>query len=118
MRQYFRIFAVIAGVTLLFPCLCYSDSTLIENPSNSHWYLRVETKIYWHDAKDYCEAQGGYLATLTSQQENDFVYNQLCSPGHNYCLGGTDENTEGQWEWITGEPWEFTNWAPGQPDND
>ena len=31
-------------------------------------------------------------------------------------LGGTDENVEGQWEWVTGEPWVFTKWLTGQPD--
>jgi len=36
---------------------------------------------------------------------------------HAYYLGGTDEKTEGVWEWITNEVWNFTKWSPNQPDN-
>ena len=32
-------------------------------------------------------------------------------------IGATDEVQEGVWEWVTGEPWVYTYWAPGQPDN-
>jgi beta-lactam-binding protein with PASTA domain len=32
-------------------------------------------------------------------------------------LGGTDAASEGNWEWVTGEPWGYTNWLAGQPDN-
>ncbi len=21
------------------------------------------------------------------------------------------------WEWVTGEPWDYTNWAPGEPND-
>ena len=31
--------------------------------------------------------------------------------------GFTDENIEGNWEWITGEPVTFTNWENGEPNN-
>ena len=32
-------------------------------------------------------------------------------------LGGTDENTEGQWEWISGESWTIDFWKDGEPNN-
>jgi cell division protein FtsB len=32
-------------------------------------------------------------------------------------LGGTDEKSEGVWEWITGEAWKFTKWAANEPNN-
>ncbi len=35
----------------------------------------------------------------------------------NIWLGGTDAGSQGNWHWVTGEPWSYTNWAPGQPDN-
>ena len=32
------------------------------------------------------------------------------------CLaGGTDETIEGNWQWITGEAWSYTNWNAGEP---
>jgi hypothetical protein len=32
-------------------------------------------------------------------------------------LGGTDEGSEGNWRWITGEPWGYNRWTPGNPNN-
>jgi len=56
--------------------------------------------------------------TITSQVESDFVYGLLQSCNKNwYYIGGTDEGVRGQWQWVTGESWEFTNWAPGEPNN-
>ena len=91
--------------------------TLIQNPKNSHWYKRNANTMDWEAAKSYCEAFGGYLATITSQDENNFVYFNLAKNENAYQLGATDSETEGIWRWVTDEPWDFTNWSPGQPDN-
>lgn len=39
--------------------------------------------------------------------------------GQNLWLGGSDSVNEGDWKWITGENWDYTNWAleRGQPDD-
>ncbi len=71
------------------------------------------------------------LATLTSAEENDFVFNGIDCPdywaidgaGNNEGpnLGGFqfDKNSEpaGDWAWATGETWSYTNWTPGEPNN-
>ena len=73
----------------------------------------------WHDAKAHCESLSGYLATLTSQAEHDFVYDNLGvdAPYWMVWLGATDEVQEGVWEWVTGEAWDFTYWDSGEPLN-
>jgi hypothetical protein len=90
----------------------------IQNPDNGHWYQRFDNFMTWHDAKAHCESMDGYLATITSQQENDFVFDNLVYPIGDTCwLGGTDEDVEGVWQWVTGEAWEYSNWEPGEPNN-
>ena len=68
----------------------------------------------------FAKDNGGIIlaARFTSQQENDFVYQNVALQGVDIWLGGTDADSEGNWEWVTGEPWSYTNWYPGQPDND
>lgn len=81
-------------------------------------YKLIDTKMTWNDSKAYCESNGGYPATITSEDENLFVYDNLTKTSGYYCwYGGTDKNAEGTWEWITGEPWDYTDWLPGQPDD-
>lgn len=71
----------------------------------------------WAQAKVDAEARGGHLATITSEQEWNTVVSLFGNNLLGVFLGGTDEQQEGVWKWITGEPWKFENWASGQPDN-
>jgi hypothetical protein len=102
---------------------------------NGHWYdaVVVPNGVSWADAKTLAENQGGYLATITSAAENDFVFSLISSNTDIWAqgtngffygpfLGGYqfDDQAEpsGHWQWVTGEPWEYTNWTAGQPDNE
>ena len=40
-----------------------------------------------------------------------------CSGRGAFSIGFTDQEVEGQWEWISGEPVTYTNWQPGEPNN-
>ena len=99
----------------------HADSALVQYLGNGHHYQRVDTFKTWSNARDHCRSLGGYLATLTSQGENDFAFQNLiqqgAQPGVPVWLGGADQAVEGNWQWTTGETWSYTNWAPGQPDN-
>ena len=86
------------------------------NPDNRHYYQRIDTAMSWDDAKKYCESLGGHLATVTSVEENAFIYKNF-GRDHVCWLGGTDEAEEGKWRWVTGEPFTFQNWYRGQPTN-
>lgn len=111
----------IASVFLVSSKPTLADSTIIQNPSNKHWYQRFDTSMGWYAAKTFCERRGGYLATITSQDENDFVWNYLASKATNtggIWLGATNDKTStGTYQWITGEKWNYTNWNIGEPNN-
>ncbi|MBN2864365.1 MAG: C-type lectin domain-containing protein [Bacteroidales bacterium] len=101
--------------------------------TNGHCYEAVlAAGLSWHEAKAACEQRGGYLATITSEQENTFVFNLVKSNndfwyldylgnGLGPWLGGFQpdgsQEPDGGWEWITSEPFSYTNWETGQPDN-
>ena len=91
---------------------------------NGHWYQLVsEGHPSWTQAKSMAELRGGYLATLTSQSENDLA--GLLSRGMPaMLLGGFQDRTSpnysepfGAWKWITGEPWSYSNWGAGEPND-
>jgi thiol-disulfide isomerase/thioredoxin len=86
------------------------------NPDTGHDYQRIDVPMTWHEAKKYCEQLGGHLATATSAEENEFLYNQF-GRDHVCWLGATDEEAEGTWKWVTGEAWDFENWHSGEPSN-
>ena len=89
----------------------------IENATyNGHYYELYDEVLSWKDAKEYCESLGGHLVTITSQAENDFVQ-ALASNGAqtNYYIGGTDEEKEGTWKWVTDEDFSYINLGVGEP---
>lgn len=109
--------------------------TPVRNPANGHYYLLVvlPTPISWQQASEAARNSSlhgmpGYLATITTEQENNFVrrriYNAVARPSHySIWLGGfklptSDTSPPKQgWRWVTGEPWKFTYWAKGEPNN-
>jgi hypothetical protein len=80
---------------------------------NGHSYYRSTGSAFWTDARTACSNMGGYLVTVTSAAENNFIFG-LWPSGW---IGLTDEVNEGVWRWVTGEPYSYSSWNPGEPNN-
>lgn len=95
-----------------------ADSLRVPNPANGHSYEQFNVNLTWQQAKEACAAEGGYLATITSAEEKTWIADHVQIPSSSpVWLGGTDARIEGTWEWITGEPFIYTNWYPGEPND-
>ena len=80
---------------------------------NGHYYEIVNSTKTWSEAKTAAEASTkygltGYLATITSAAENDFLDSKINADAW---IGGSDNSsftsnthavTEGTWEWVSG----------------
>ena len=97
------------------------------NSFNGHRYQFVPGALTWIDAKAKSESMGGHLATITSKQENDFLlqaFQLQLSPAATTLkasmiwLGGIEEKPGAGWKWVTGEPFQFTAWMPGEPNGE
>ncbi|MDD5276027.1 MAG: lectin-like protein [Methylovulum sp.] len=98
----------------------FADSARIQNLDNKHYYQRFDKTLGWPDAKAVCSEKGGYLATVTSYIEENFIWDNFGSTNtqtDGIWLGATDEKQEGLWVWTTGEKWNYTNWGNGEPSN-
>ena len=97
----------------------------------SHYYVS-EASILWEEAKINCELLGGHLVTISSEEENELVWQGVYANGlnpggsNNYQAWiGLHQNFDapdysepaGGWEWVTGEPVVYSNWAPEEPNN-
>ena len=102
----------------------------IDSDGNGHWYEAVSASggISWQAAKAMAEQRGGYLAIISSDGENNFVFQLVnqqekfwvrdsCGYSNNGPWLGGFEAAQGTWAWISGEPFVFSKWWPGQPDN-
>lgn len=101
---------------------------VVFNPANGHYYqaVSVPAGITWDAARTAATSGGGYLATITSAAENQFVFSLIDAP--RYWVGTVNGNLGpwiggyrqpsglGPFRWVTEEPFSYTNWNPGQPD--
>lgn len=101
------------------------------NGGNGHWYKAVinTNGLSWTQVDQLARLEGGHLATIGSDAENQFVFSLINSPeffsgsggnGSGPAIGGYQPDGQPApdvgWAWETGEAWTFSNWAPGQPD--
>ena len=94
----------------------------VEDGGNGHWYQCLRTTgsgEVWNVSHAAANALGGHLATLTSQQENSWVYElsvaQNAWSGRNGPLLGGYKLPDNSFRWVTDEPWSYTSWLPGEP---
>lgn len=91
-----------------------------------HCYWVHADMTDWNSAEGQCTGERGSLATILSSEENMFVFQILVQAKlfimNGVSLGATDgkQNDDktgpGQYAWVTGEQWGYTNWHAGQPD--
>jgi len=90
----------------------------VQFSGNGHYYQYVDVSVPWTQARSLAEQNSGFLATISSQAENDFVAGLLPS-GANAWLGGFQPSGSpepaGGWQWVTGEPFNYMNWNTGEP---
>lgn len=108
---------------------------------DTHYYEVVlvnSMNVSWVQAAVLAKSEGGYLASLTSAEENAFVFDLVnndkyfwqfpddYTPDSHYrikigpFLGGvrvseTEDSLDG-WQWLSGEPWDYTNWVQNLDD--
>ncbi len=103
------------GVPTHYICEWDTDTPVSIAEHNGHYYSVINLGLIWTDASDYCKRLGGHLATVTDSKEQEFV-EKLATDRDRYWLGGTDVRINGQWNWVTGEAWSYTNWIEGHID--
>ncbi len=116
----------IAIMTIAF-CLItqLAAASLIYNPINRHYYELISDNLDWQTAKTQAETHfyqnvQAHLATITSQSEQNFIENNVPITSGTWLGGFQPENSPepaGNWQWVTGENWSYSNWLNGEPNN-
>ena len=70
---------------------------------NAHTYALTTTSMNWHDAKADAASLGGYLTTINTKAENDWLTSTFfVKYGAVMWIGANDIATEGTWVWDNG----------------
>ena len=72
---------------------------------NEHQYYISLDKLTWPEAQANCLNYGGYLAVITDPIENEFIADNISDKVY---IGMSDTNSEGNPEWVNGEPFTYS----------
>jgi Lectin C-type domain len=106
---------------------------------NNHYYALTSSATNWTAAQKMARSWGGTLATITSSNEQDFINNTFLTGAFEHrplWIGLYDPPNTGMFsgrlgpvhvqigsghkvsfQWVTGEPFAYSNWKPGEPSN-
>ena len=94
-----------------------------------HYYVWINSYVSWDDAVAYAESysveisgitlEDWHLVTITSAAENEYIWNTVLdsstSMGEVWLGAIVTNGSIGDFEWITGEAFEYSNFSPGNP---
>ena len=122
----------------------YGRSGMWYSEATNSFYAFIDTSVTWNAARSAANSAtlggaNGYLVNITSQVENDFIYNMslnfgvdnsIGASGNRVWLGATDVVTDQEWFWVDGHETgiqfsqgstalenSYIAWGSGQPNN-
>ncbi|TKR70741.1 hypothetical protein L596_022727 [Steinernema carpocapsae] len=94
-------------------------TTLAWKEFGTFLYFFSEDKKPWNEAEDFCVAHGAHLASIHSEEENDFI-GENCGYVKPYsCWIGAVSNQKNEvYTWVDSNKMTYTAWFRSQPWND
>mgnify|MGYP000850987984 CR=1 FL=1 len=86
---------------------------------NGHCYAITNSEGTWVAAETEASSAGGHLVTINTEEENNWIVNQFGTAI--YWIGlyqpASGPEPDGGWEWVSGEPVNYTKWLIEYPSN-
>ncbi|XP_022088456.1 macrophage mannose receptor 1-like isoform X1 [Acanthaster planci] len=87
----------------------FGDYCYLVSDPNTH-------QATWNEAQQQCNRQGGYLASITSQPEQDFINSMRLQMSPRFWIG-LMETSDNTYEWSDDVTSDFRFWDEGQPND-
>jgi hypothetical protein len=86
--------------------------------AKDHAFAFFPGRLGWTEAKHFAERLGGRLASAPDAETEELLNKTFAAklPVSTGCwLGGFIERPKGAWQWLSGAPWKYSDWLPGEP---
>lgn len=129
-QKYMLIFWIVLIAQVLSLAQTHTSPVLfpISSGGTGHYYSLIrwnedcsDTCLTWTEAHEYAAVQRmsspdgrelwGHLATVSSASENTYLTNRYVHEWAHVWIGAFHYPGDiNNWQWVSGEPWEYTNW--------
>ena len=99
------------------------NCTAASSSSASYYFCNI--LVFPENLVDQCGEIGWLPVTIADADENAYLVTTACgidscpdstgSDQHHWYIGLSDANTEGTWEWLSGDAVTYTNFQSGEP---
>ncbi|XP_053190522.1 ladderlectin-like [Scomber japonicus] len=84
----------------------------------SRCFKLFTTPMNWINAEKYCMYFGAHLASIHNPGEHDLLLGMASETNQQRAwIGNSDAVETFTWLWSDGSMFDYTNWAPYEPDN-
>ena len=124
-----RLAVALAVLLAFLDARSVTASTILQSATlNDHHYVLVQFESgdrTWASAQADVAALLGPaygLATITTAEEDEFIRVLVGGRGWDWWVGGyqsplSEPGADKGWRWTTGEPFAYTNWCSGEPND-
>ena len=90
---------------------------IITNPDTGHKYMILYYSGSWNNSWSTCQDIDGHLLTISDEVEQEFIIEHVLTEGNfrGYWIGLYSQGHPYQFEWVTEETSNFTNWDIEEP---
>ena len=109
----------VLGATLLAPRTALVN--IEDNDSNGltyngNQYFLTSSALTWSQAQAEAKSLGGNLVSINDALEEAWLKDNF-GEDEGFWIGINDVESEGNFEWVSGQPVTYTNWSLGEPNN-
>ncbi|CAH1779946.1 unnamed protein product [Owenia fusiformis] len=102
------------------PGSCYPDNDDWKFYNGYCYYVGKggdEENLEFMNAHGWCRSNGGALASIHSQEEQDFLWGLIRPTSFEKVYIGLNELDQNGWLWIDRTPTDYVNWNKGEPND-
>uniref|UniRef100_A0A671TZD6 Mannose receptor, C type 1b n=1 Tax=Sparus aurata TaxID=8175 RepID=A0A671TZD6_SPAAU len=102
-------------LSLLMKNYIYSSKKKLTGVRN-HYFI-VRNSMYMDDARQFCQQRHGDLVSISTKEENVFLWKQISRSYGSYYIG-LSVDLDGSFWWLDGTPVGIQRWDENQPSTD
>ncbi|VDH99262.1 Hypothetical predicted protein, partial [Mytilus galloprovincialis] len=89
--------------------ICYGCPDIITHFSGSTYIVSCDAIPHWSNAEAYCVDHGGHLASIETEEENNYLKHVAKLMRGSAWIGLSDITTEGSFQWTLSQQLTFTD---------